>query len=96
MRHFFIRGVEIILGVILVLTLLGFVLGGIGLILNPEAMPVGDALGSGAEVPGPVAGVAILIVGVIYTIFIGGLMYLGLGIYHNTRRMAEALERQAS
>ena len=72
------------------------VLGGIRLILNPEAMPVGDALGSGAEVPGPVAGVAILIVGVIYTIFIGGLMYLGLGIYHNTRRMAEALERQAS
>ena len=36
-----------------------------------------------------------LIFGSIYVIFFGGFIYLGLGIYHNTRRTAEAMEAMA-
>jgi hypothetical protein len=42
---------------------------------------------------GILAGLAILVVGSIYVVFMGGLMYLGLGIYQNTKRAADALER---
>ena len=43
---------------------------------------------------GPLAGLLILVIGAIYILFVGGFMYLGLGIYHNTKRTAEALEKQ--
>ncbi|MFD2440119.1 hypothetical protein ACFSS8_08560 [Paracoccus kondratievae] len=33
------------------------------------------------------------IAGTIYLILIGGMVYLGLGIYNNTKRTAEAIER---
>ena len=92
MRHFFIRGFEILLSIFLILGLIGSIIAGVSLIVSPEAAAIGTELPPGFS--GPAAGVALIVGGVIYTIFIGGLMFLGLGIYHNTRRMAEALERQ--
>jgi hypothetical protein len=49
-----------------------------------EALPPGTS--------GPVAGAIILVVGFVALLVYGGLLYLGLGIYHNTRRTAELLE----
>lgn len=40
-------------------------------------------------------GLGILIGGAIYLMLIGGMAYLGLGIYHNTRRTADAVEALA-
>ena len=92
MRDFFINGFEILLGIILVLMILGVVAfagiaafgGGGGIMMDGQAMP-----------GGPVAGLIILVVGLLYVLFVGGLMYLGLGIYQNTKKSAAALERMA-
>ncbi len=51
-------------------------------------------VGGSAVGGGPLAALMILIGGSIYVLFVGGFMYLGLGIYQNTKRTAEALERQ--
>ena len=42
---------------------------------------------------GPLAGVGILIGGALYVIFVGGFMFMGIGIYQNTKRSADALEK---
>lgn len=92
MRDFFINGFEILLGIILVLMILGVVAfagiaafgGGGGIMMDGQAMP-----------GGPVVGLVILVVGLLYVLFVGGLMYLGLGIYQNTKKTAAALERMA-
>lgn len=39
--------------------------------------------------------IGILIGGSIYAILMGGMMYLFLGVYHNTKRTAEAIEELA-
>ena len=44
---------------------------------------------------GALAALAILIGGSIYAILMGGMMYLFLGVYHNTKRTAEAIEELA-
>jgi hypothetical protein len=88
MRDFFIRGFEVILGLVLILAVLG-------VILAAGAVAMGSVPVNGLDVQGPVAGAAILIGGLVYLLFIGGLMYLGLGIYHNTRRTAEATEARS-
>jgi hypothetical protein len=85
MRDFFIRGFEVILSIVLIV-------GMIGVILFAGAVALGSSNINGLDIEGPTAGIAILIGGVIYLLFVGGLMYLGLGIYHNTRRTAEAAE----
>lgn len=92
MRDFFINSFEILVGVILVILAIMIVVaagavafgGGQGMMMN--GMPMGG---------GPLAGLAVLVGGAIYLVFIGGLMYLGLGIYQNTKRTAAALERMA-
>jgi len=43
---------------------------------------------------GPLLGFMTLIGGSIYLIMIGGMSYLFLGIYHNTKRTADALENK--
>jgi hypothetical protein len=64
--------------------------GGIG-------MGPGGGMGMGAGgMSGPTAGISILIGGALYVIFVGGLLYMGIGIYHNTKRSAEALEKLAA
>lgn len=84
MRDFFINAFEYLLHVIVVLMLLG-VIAGAGAIL---AGAVPD------QPSGPVPAVLVLVIGLLYVTFVAGLMYLGLGIYQNTRRMADALERR--
>lgn len=91
MRDFFINGFEILVGIIIVLL-------GIGVLVAAGAAAFG---GGGTMVQGmpmqggPLMGLAILVGGFLYLIFIGGLMYLGLGIYQNTKKTAAAMERMA-
>ncbi len=88
MRDFFIRGFEAVLSVVLVIAAIGIVVvAGAAAFGNATAI---EGLPPGAS--GPVAGLIILIVGFVGLLVYGGLLYLGLGIYHNTRRTAEALE----
>ncbi|MCX7644832.1 MAG: hypothetical protein N2Z62_05975 [Rhodobacteraceae bacterium] len=89
MRDFFISAFEKLVGVIVVVLLLLVVLAAVA------AMTGGMTGPDGQQVGGIGAALAILILGFVYVIFIGGAMYLGLGIYQNTRRTAELLERMA-
>ena len=86
MRDFFIRSLEIVINVVVVLALIAIV-----------AMAGMVAFGGGGMGPmgfgGPLAGLMILIGGILYLIIVAGFMYLGLGIYQNTKRTAEAIER---
>ncbi len=77
MREFFIESFEKIVAVIIVLM-------GIGVLLA--------AVGASRE-GGFIAFLAVLLIGALYVIVMGGVMYLGLGIYHNTKRMADAMDR---
>lgn len=100
MRDFFIRSFEMLIGVILALVALGIVVFAGFVAFGPQGGmqgvgPMGPMGSMGPMAQGPLAGLLILIGGGLYLIFIGGLMYLGLGIYHNTRRTAEATERMA-
>jgi hypothetical protein len=88
MRDFFIRGFEAILSLVLILLAIGIgVAAGLVAFGSPTAA---EALPSGLS--GPVAGALILVGGFVTLLVYGGLFYLGLGIYHNTRRTAELLE----
>lgn len=91
MRDFFIRSLETVVNVIVIL-------GAIAVVLAALAVTFGGGHMGGAGGPmggGPLAGLLVLIVGGIYLILVGGFMYLGLGIYQNTKRTAEAVERLA-
>lgn len=80
MRDFFINALEKIIAVVIVLGALAVLIGGVGTIFSQG---------------GFLRGLGILIGGSIYLMLIGGMAYLGLGIYHNTRRTAEAVEKLA-
>ncbi len=77
MRDFFISTFEKIVGVIVILMGIGVILG---------------AFGAGAQ-SGILAFLGVLVFGAVYVVLMGGLMYLGLGIYHNTKRTADALDK---
>ncbi len=79
MRDFFIGWFEKLVAVIIVLMAIGVLIGAVGAISQQ----------------GILAGLAILVIGAVYVIFMGGALYLGLGIYQNTKRMADAMERQS-
>ncbi|ABF62049.1 hypothetical protein TM1040_3075 (plasmid) [Ruegeria sp. TM1040] len=82
MERFFISAFEKLVGVIVVLLLL-VVLGGVVVaFIEPSAGGLLPALG-------------VLLGGTLYVILIGGSLYLALGIYNNTKRTAEAMERMA-
>lgn len=87
MRDFFIRGFEVLVGVVVILMSIGVVVAaiavGMGAATGVDGVPAGG---------GPLAGLLVLVLGAIYVIFVGGAMYLGLGIYRNTQRMADALD----
>ena len=92
MRDFFINGFEILVGIIVVLMIIAVLglagvtaFGGSGTVI--QGMPLQGGI---------LAGVAILVGGLLYVVFLAGLMYLGLGIYQNTKKSAAALERMAS
>lgn len=89
MREFFIGAFEKLVGVIIVVLALG-------VLIAAAVASFGDGMGPGGGQGGILQGLAVLIGGGIYVIFIGGVMYLGLGIYQNTKRAADLLERIAS
>jgi uncharacterized membrane protein len=88
MRDFFIKAFEILVGVIVVLMAIGILLAA-GAVAFGSPMGMNGMMGQTGILPGLV----VLIAGTLYLTFVGGLLYLGLGIYHNTRRTAEATER---
>ena len=86
MGHFFIRLLDFLIGIFVAV---GFV----GVLVVAFAASSGAILGpAGTSFGGNGAGIVILIGGLIYLAFIAGFLYLGVGIYDNTRRSAEALE----
>ena len=93
MRDFFITSLEKVINVIVVLGAVAvLVAAGAALIGGGPTMgPGGNTMPGG----GVLAALAILVAGGIYIVLVGGFMYLGLGIYQNTRRTAEAVEKLA-
>jgi len=79
LRDFFITTLEKIIGVIIILLSLGVLIGAFGAMSQN----------------GIAAFLGVLVGGAIYVMMMGGFVYLGLGIYHNTRRTADAVERMA-
>lgn len=89
MRDFFINAFEKLVAVIVVLMCLGVVVGA-------AAVSFGGGMGPGGGQGGILQGLLVLVAGAIYVVFLGGAMYLGLGIYQNTKRSADLLERIAA
>ena len=83
MRDFFIRSFERLIGVIIIL----------GAVLIVVAAFTGAANASSGG-RGILIFLGTLVAGALYLVLTGGVMYLALGIYHNTLRTAEALDRQ--
>lgn len=98
MRDFFIRSFEMLVNVLVVLMSTAVIIASLVTMLGLGAsFGVGAGMGPGM---GPVGrflmGLGVLILGGAYVIFVAGLMYLGLGIYQNTRRTAELMERMTT
>lgn len=82
MRDLFINALDKLVGVIVVLSAVAIVISALMVAVSGQGGGILPAIG-------------VLIFGTLYLILIGGGMYLGLGIYHNTRRMADAMDRSA-
>ena len=89
MRDFFIGAFEKLVSIIVVVM-------AIGVLVAAAAVSFGPGMGPGGGQGGILQGLFVLVGGSIYVIFIGGAMYLGLGIYQNTKRSAELLEQIAA
>ena len=87
MRDLFIGLLEKVIHVIVVLAALGIAIAAIAALFN-----AGGQMG----IPGGgiLAALGILVFGGLYLIMFAGFMYLGLGIYQNTKRTAELLEQR--
>jgi threonine/homoserine/homoserine lactone efflux protein len=83
MRDLFIGLLEKLIAVIIILMGIGVVVFAVMAAMNQEMGGILGALG-------------ILVGGALYIILIGGGLYLAFGIYHNTRRTAEACENMAN
>lgn len=79
MRDFFILWMERIINVVIVLGAIGVLIGGLTVMFSAQG--------------GFLHGLMAWLFGAIYLIVMGGMVYLGLGIYNNTKRTAEAVER---
>ncbi|MFT4150942.1 MAG: hypothetical protein QM656_12165 [Paracoccaceae bacterium] len=79
MRDFFIEWFEKVVSVIVVVAAIGVVVAAIAALFQQ----------------GFLAFLAVLIFGALYVVLMGGAMFLGLGIYQNTKRSADLLERLA-
>ncbi|MDE3027812.1 MAG: hypothetical protein KGH84_05395 [Paracoccaceae bacterium] len=88
MRDFFIRSLEVVINIVVVIM-------AIAIVIFAGIIAFGHGMGPNGEGGGPIAGLAMLIGGTIYLILMAGFMYLGLGIYQNTKRTADLLEQQA-
>jgi len=81
MRDFFISSLEKLITVLIILMCIAVVVGAGGAMMSPEG--------------GVIPAIGVLIFGGLYVVLMGGMMYLFLGIYDNTKRTAEATERMA-
>lgn len=95
MRDFFINSLEILVSVLVVLLSIA-VLAIAAMVAFGGGMGPAAAMGPMGGASGPLAGLGILIGGALYVIFVGGFLFMGIGIYKNTKRSAEALEKLAS
>ena len=93
MRNFFITSLEKVVGVIVILGAIAIVVAAVAVSFGGR---MGGEMGSQMGGGGPLMGLVVLIVGAVYLILVGGFMYLGIGIYQNTKRTAEAVEKLAS
>lgn len=83
MRDFLISSLNNLVSIIVVLTMIGAVLGALTILNDPQA-------------PYPtVSALAVLIGGFVSTVVFGGSVFLLIGIYENSKRTADALEKQA-
>lgn len=82
MRDFFIRSFEMIVSVVVVVAALVVFIGGLVTMFS--------------HMGGFLQGLMVWVIGAIYVLFMGGAMFLGLGIYQNTKRTADATERLAN
>lgn len=81
MRDFFINALETIIAAMIVLGGVTILISGVVVMFSADG--------------GLLAGLAVWFGGGIWLMLTGGMAYLGLGIYHNTRRTAEAMEAMA-
>ncbi|MGB3408859.1 MAG: hypothetical protein WBA67_15360 [Jannaschia sp.] len=87
MRDFFINCFEIILSLVIAMVGVGVAVAAIGALMGPVQ------LGSGLPpAQGPLAAIMIFLGGMLTLLVLGGALFLGLGIYRNTARTADALE----
>jgi hypothetical protein len=85
MRDFFVNSLEKLIGVIVVFLCIGVV-----------GFAASVSFGSSSGVPtNPWIGLVVLIGGAMYVILVGGFLYMGVGIYQNTKRTADAIEKLA-
>lgn len=78
MRDFFINSLEKVVNVLMVILIIGVVLSALASLFMAEG--------------GIIMALAVLVGGGFYTILMGGIIYLGLGIYQNTKTTAEATQ----
>ncbi|WP_127901965.1 hypothetical protein [Solirhodobacter olei] len=89
MRNFFINSLEKVVNVFVVIAAIGIVIAAVVMVAGGG--DVGPSVGARIA-----AALAVLVGGGLYLIVIGGLLYMGIGIYQNTKRTADALENQAN
>ncbi len=82
MRDFFINALDKLVAVIVILMIIGVVVMAVMMTQQPQG--------------GILMALGVLVGGALYVVLLGGFMYLGLGIYHNTRRTADATEAMAN
>lgn len=92
MRDFFIVALEYVIHVVVVVALLLLFLASAMTALGVWQMPM--ILPGGVGNSGILAAIALFFIGGLQIVLVAGTLYLGFGIYQNTRRMAEALENR--
>lgn len=85
MRDFFIKALEVIITIVVVLTAVAIAVVAIGALFG--GVPIGTF-----RIEGPMMAAAVALGGYLALLVVGGTLYLGLGIYANTARTADALE----
>ena len=91
MRHFFIKSLDLLIGFFVVIGVIAVLVAAFaastGGMAGPNGMPVGG---------GVAAAIFVLIGGLLYVAFVAGFLYLGVGIYYNSKRTADAVEKLVS
>jgi len=80
MKNMIIKSLEMLVWLMVIVIVLGALAGGFMMMGNPQG--------------GVLVGLAVIVGGFLYAIIFSGMMFLLIGIHHNTKRTAEALERK--